>query len=72
MVYSSCIDVYLKVYNFVQNKSLMAFKIWSSWGLGYTNSKFTSRTTIFVFSPKTSFFVGLIAFYYFFIKYDFT
>ena len=52
-VYSSGIDVYLKVSNFVQNKILMGFKIWSSWGLGYTNSKFTIGTTIFVFSSKT-------------------
>ena len=29
MVYSSCIVVYVKVYNFVQNKLLMGFKIWS-------------------------------------------
>ena len=62
MVYSSCIVVYLKVYNFVQNKILMGFKIWSSWGVGYTNSKFTLCTTIFVFSYKTPFFAGLGAF----------
>ena len=73
MVYSSCIVVYLKVYNFVQNKILMGFKIWSSWGVGYTNSKFTLCTTIFVFSSKTSFFAGLGAFFgtFFLRKEDF-
>ena len=53
MLYSSCIVVYPKVYNFLQDKILMGFKILSSWGLGYTNSKCTKRTTIFIFSSKT-------------------
>ena len=49
MVYSSCIVVYLKEYNFVQNKILMGFKIWSSWGVGHFIFKITLFRTVFVF-----------------------
>ena len=53
----------------------MGFKILSSWGVGNTNTKFTIRTTIFVFSSKTLFFAGLGTFfgtfYFFLSKEDF-
>ena len=38
----------------MQNKSLMGLKLWSSWGLGYMNSKITIGRTVFCFLELTS------------------
>ena len=59
MVYTLGIGVYVYILKSVQNNFVMGFKIWRSWGSGYSNSKFTICTTIFVFSPKTTFFERL-------------
>ena len=47
--YSTCIGIYIYLYNFVWNKSLMGFKIWSSWGVGHFIFKITLFRTVFVF-----------------------
>ena len=61
-IYIIYIYIYICLYNFVLTKIIMGFKIWSSWGVGYSNSKFTICTTIFDFSSKT-FFAGLDTFF---------
>ena len=50
----------------------MGFKIWSSWGVGYTNSKFTLCTTIF-FCTELHFLRGWVLFlvHFFLRKEDF-
>ena len=66
MVYTLGIGVYVYILKSVQNNFVMGFKFWWSWGSGYSNSKFTICTTIFVFSYKTLFFGGLGALFVYF------
>ena len=59
MVYSSGIDIYVYIWESVQNNFVMCLIFFRSWRPYPTKTKIPICRTIFVFSSKTSFFAVL-------------
>ena len=61
--------IYINIWkrNLCRTESLMDFKIWRSWGLGYTNYRFTISRMLFAFHSDLRFLEAGCNFWYIFI-----